>query len=1557
VTADNGVNNDNNGQQPNGPGTPVRSPLFTLTAGVEPALAVDGDDANGEMTIDFGFANPDLCYANTLTDNASFEYDGAANTTGTPVAVLGYSGAGTSFGAGVNALQWVGNVNGISPLSAPIDRIRVLSVGAAAKVSWVESIKARHGRRYVLLEGTNSCLELSAVGGGSWSTKLRAGGVYEFALFADTASSSPAGFLLDMGAAASIIEILSGPNQGTYQYFSATQPNWSGPLTSFASGDYNGWNEPGVTRPNWRRFTLKFGIKATATAAQLDSLSLVLAGGTDTGPIVVDDMYLCEVMPTTDFGDYPVFAAASNIVSQNLFMGTQATDGEAANPTTGLANADDNNGAAPDDEDLVFPSDIFAGVQRSVSIPVTRTSTVTDARLGMWVDWNGDGDVSDANEAITTAAVVNTGNVTVLLQPPPGSEGTRYLRLRVQSGTGNVAFSGSSAAAGEVEDYAITVLACATLNVTGPAGFPKGAVGVVFPSQTFTATGGTAPYSWTMTPAIPGLTLHPTTGVLSGTPTQSGTYNVNIQASDPTGCIGSLAISITVLNCPAEQPFAFGQNYVLWVDTGIVSAMWFRDTGGGPMPIPGANSLNYTVNQPGTYTWAGFDATGCLVTGCCAVTYSYQDFGDYLVSGTVEGVVTDIARAWATVDARLKMGSFATDADDPEVTVASAAANADDGRGVDDEDIAMPVSVAIGGTSSFVFPVTNTTGQPAYISAWIDFNNNNSIADAGEKVIDNLSVPSNATAQNLTLPFSIPLGTDYSRDHWLRFRLSSVPNPPTTGAAGSGEVEDYLLSITPPSDDFGDFTSFADASSRASTSLFMGTVATDPEIAAQKNTSATGDDLAVSDDEDALTYGTLNAGQLATINVKVTNTTGSPAYLNAWIDYNENGQADAGEQLMGERTIANSTVGGNQAITFTLPGTLQQGDVPARFRLTSVSNPGFDGYDGNGEVEDHILPITCSLVAITPATLPDGAVNATYTQALTASNGTGPYTWSVVAGTLPSGLTLNATTGVIGGIPTAAVTARAFTVKVTDSTGCEGLIDYTLTIRSLRIGNLVWVDTNPNGVFDSATESGLSGVSLDLWSVGGNGLVENGAGDDTKISTVVSGIAGAYSFTGVPPGSYYVRIPALPVFFPAVTSPSVNLDNGINNDSNAIQSASGLPVQSPKVTIGMGSEPASGIDSDDTDGDATIDFGFSESDLCYRIAGNKFDNPSFEFAGSNPAAPNGGTPLALLGYTTGTTGFGTNVNALQWLGGTNGTSLLNQPITRAVVNVTTTGSKLSWVESAKSRHGKRYLVLNGTDAGISMRASGGGAWSSALIAGNEYEVSIWADNASAASASLALKINATASIFQVLSGGAPGFYSSYTVPQSEFVGSPSSFTAGDYNGWSEALANTTLPNWRKFSWRFRVAASATAAQIDAASFVVSAGTSSGPVAVDYVSLCSMSVSSTMALCGTVWNDRNNNGVQNVGEAGLSVVPVTLKGLGADNVAYTADDPTIAGPQNTTGTGAYSFTGLLPGNYYVVMMPPAGIRRPLALQSMRITVWIKITMVCNREAGALRCAAQ
>jgi large repetitive protein len=74
--------------------------------------------------------------------------------------------------------------------------------------------------------------------------------------------------------------------------------------------------------------------------------------------------------------------------------------------------------------------------------------------------------------------------------------------------------------------------------------------------------------------------------------------------------------------------------------------------------------------------------------------------------------------------------------------------------------------------------------------------------------------------------------------------------------------------------------------------------------------------------------------------------------------------------------------------------------------------------------------VVAALTITNVSPLPVGATSTPYSQTLTAMNGTAPYTFSIISGSLPAGLAL--TSGVISGSPTATGTSN-FTIRVVDS--------------------------------------------------------------------------------------------------------------------------------------------------------------------------------------------------------------------------------------------------------------------------------------------------------------------------------------------------------------------------------------------------------------------------------------------------------------------------------------------------------------------------------------------
>ncbi len=91
-------------------------------------------------------------------------------------------------------------------------------------------------------------------------------------------------------------------------------------------------------------------------------------------------------------------------------------------------------------------------------------------------------------------------------------------------------------------------------------------------------------------------------------------------------------------------------------------------------------------------------------------------------------------------------------------------------------------------------------------------------------------------------------------------------------------------------------------------------------------------------------------------------------------------------------------------------------------------------------------PVTINVLPNTP-TLASGEVGVLYTQTFAATGGIAPYTFAVTAGTLPDGLTLNPTTGVLTGLPTVAG-VFSFTITASDANlpVSMGSQAYTLTI-------------------------------------------------------------------------------------------------------------------------------------------------------------------------------------------------------------------------------------------------------------------------------------------------------------------------------------------------------------------------------------------------------------------------------------------------------------------------------------------------------------------------------
>ena len=103
---------------------------------------------------------------------------------------------------------------------------------------------------------------------------------------------------------------------------------------------------------------------------------------------------------------------------------------------------------------------------------------------------------------------------------------------------------------------AIAPASCPVITLS-PTTLPTGSVGVPY-SQTLTASGGVAPYVFTVSAGtLPaGMTLTPA-GVLAGTPTAPGTATVTIRATDANGCLAERTYSLLVVTPLPTLPEVF----------------------------------------------------------------------------------------------------------------------------------------------------------------------------------------------------------------------------------------------------------------------------------------------------------------------------------------------------------------------------------------------------------------------------------------------------------------------------------------------------------------------------------------------------------------------------------------------------------------------------------------------------------------------------------------------------------------------------------------------------------------------------------------------------------------------------------------------------------------------------------------------------------------------------------------------------------------------------------------------------------------------------------------
>jgi len=134
------------------------------------------------------------------------------------------------------------------------------------------------------------------------------------------------------------------------------------------------------------------------------------------------------------------------------------------------------------------------------------------------------------------------------------------------------------------------------------------------------------------------------------------------------------------------------------------------------------------------------------------------------------------------------------------------------------------------------------------------------------------------------------------------------------------------------------------------------------------------------------------------------------------------------------------------------------------------------------------ITVTAALTITTTSPLPDGILGTAYSATLAASGGTIPYTWSVSAGALPAGLSLNSGSGSITGTPTAAGTTN-FTAQVADSASGTTTKQLAITVNAAPL--TITTTSLPNGALGTAYSTTLAasgGTPPYTWSLSAGAL-------------------------------------------------------------------------------------------------------------------------------------------------------------------------------------------------------------------------------------------------------------------------------------------------------------------------------------------------------------------------------------------------------------------------------------------------------------------------------------
>lgn len=296
---------------------------------------------------------------------------------------------------------------------------------------------------------------------------------------------------------------------------------------------------------------------------------------------------------------------------------------------------------------------------------VTYTFTVTATNSA------GTGSASAASNAVTPVPPLTVGPAT--LNVPYGA-GTTPVTLDIRGTATSVAIGtapsrGTAVASGTTIRYtpatgyagpdSFTYVATDGLTTTAPATVTvtvadasvsidtaplADAVGGSAYSHAFTATGGIGPYAFTLVAdTLPnGMTLSPA-GVLSGTPTQAGSFAFTVQATDVSTGTGPFSTQRAVTLVVQAPQIAFTVDVLQPVTFGTAASQTLQATG-GTAPYSYVITAG-TLPQGMTLSSAGLLSGTATETGRFTITVEVRDANGFTASSAYELVVEPATQA------------------------------------------------------------------------------------------------------------------------------------------------------------------------------------------------------------------------------------------------------------------------------------------------------------------------------------------------------------------------------------------------------------------------------------------------------------------------------------------------------------------------------------------------------------------------------------------------------------------------------------------------------------------------------------------------------------------------------------------------------------------------------------------------------------------------------------------------------------------------------------------------------------------------------------------------